>query len=66
MPRVHIKYYKLPNTCGKCKFIGRYKDGPYVRNPHCCCELLWQLEEEEHRVREDTLYDECPLKNLTD
>lgn len=54
----------VPETCGKCRHIGRYKDGPYARNPHCCCELIWRLYEEDYRVKENTLDPNCPLKRM--
>ena len=54
----------VPETCGKCKHIGRYKTGIFARSPHCCCELMWQLCDEEYRVKEDILDRNCPLKKL--
>lgn len=58
------EYFKVPNTCGECRFISHYKYGPYARNPHCCCELMWTLEEVDYKVKEDRLDENCPLKDL--
>lgn len=59
-----FKNFTPPTTCGKCKFLGRYSEGPFVRNPHCCCELMFDLYDEDYRVKEDTLDKNCPLKDL--
>ena len=58
--------FKVPNTCGECNFIGVYEDGPFHRNPHCCCELLWLLEQEEYRVNKNSLDPNCPLTKITE
>lgn len=54
----------VPKTCGECRHIGHYKTVPYARNPHCCCELMWHLCNEDYKVREDSLDINCPLKKL--
>lgn len=56
---------ELPETCGKCRFIGHYEDGIYSRNPHCCCELYWDLHQEEIRVDKNSRDERCPLKLLS-
>ena len=53
----------VPNKCRECKNIGSYTDGPYRRNPHYCCELIWRLFELDYKVDPDTLDPNCPLKN---
>jgi len=58
MVKINIK---KPSTCGECKFIGAYTNGPFARNPHYCCELIWDLQEEDYRVNPDELDDNCPL-----
>ena len=52
---------KMPKGCGKCAFIGAYIDGPFKRNPHYCCELMWQLFKTDYRVSPETIDDKCPL-----
>ena len=64
MPKIIFEDFKIPNTCGECKFIGRYESGVYARNPHCCCELMWRLKEEDYRVNKNSLDTNCPLKAL--
>ena len=54
---------KTPTKCGACKHIGNYTSGPYARAPHHCCELRWQLFEDDYRVDPDTLDENCPLKS---
>lgn len=51
-------------SCKECKHIGDYTTGVYGRNPHYCCELIWNLFEEDYIVDPDTIDDKCPLKNL--
>ena len=43
-----------PNKCRECKHIGSYTVGPYARNPHYCCELIWRLFELDYKVDPDT------------
>ena len=50
-----------PKKCGDCKFIAHYKHGPYARNPHSCCELIWFLRGDDYRVDEDKLDLGCPM-----
>ena len=64
MKKVALKDFKIPNTCGECKFIGHYETGPWARNPHCCCELMWDLKEEDYKVDKNSLDEDCPLKVL--
>ena len=61
-PLVDMGDFKFPSTCGECNFIGHYKDGPYRRNPHCCCELIWRLRGEDYKVNENSLDEGCPLR----
>lgn len=62
MSRIVFEDCEIPETCGKCEHIGRYEASPYARNPHCCCELIWQLKKEEYRVNKNSLDKNCPLK----
>lgn len=55
---------KMPTKCSKCKHIGNYTKGPFARNPHYCCELIWQLLYEDYKVNPETLDEKCPLKIL--
>ena len=59
-------YFKTPNTCGECGFIGHYETGIWKRNPHCCCEFIWQLKEEDYKVDKNSLNENCPLKILSE
>lgn len=54
---------KIPDKCRECKHVGAYTSGPYARNPHHCCELIWRLFETEYKVNPDTLDSCCPLKH---
>ena len=54
---------KIPSNCGRCKHIGNYTSGPFARNPHHCCELIWELFEEDYRVDPKELDENCPLLN---
>lgn len=54
----------LPKTCGECKFIGYYEEGIWSRNPHCCCELMFDLYDEDYKVDKDSMDENCPLKDL--
>lgn len=56
--------YTKPRICDKCVFIGHYEEGPFARNPHCCCELQWLLHEEDHKVNPNSMDEECPLKEV--
>lgn len=62
MSKVTIDDFKVPNTCGECGFIGCYETGPYKRNPHCCCELMYVLKDEDYKVDKNSLDENCPLK----
>ncbi len=63
---ITIDDFSIPNTCEQCNFIGVYEDGPYSRNPHCCCELIWRLKHEDYRVDKNSLDANCPLKVIAD
>ena len=55
---------KLPMKCKECIHVGDYTSGCYRRNPHYCCELVWQLLREDYKVDPDTIDENCPLKNV--
>lgn len=57
---------KLPKTCGECNFIGHYENGLYARNPHCCCELYWDLYKEDFRVDKNKRDKKCPLRQISE
>ena len=59
-----FKDFKIPDTCGECKFIGHYEDGVWARNSHCCCELRYRLYDEDYKVDKNSLDKNCPLKDL--
>lgn len=61
MKKPHI--IKMPKSCGKCRFCGAYTEGVWSRNPHYCCELRWDLYEEDYRVNPNTIDENCPLKD---
>lgn len=65
MSKVTLEDYKMPNTCGECKFIGRYETGIWSRNPHCCCELIWRLKNEDYKVDKNSIDQNCPLKIIS-
>lgn len=54
----------IMTSCKECEHIGNYTDGVYSRNPHYCCELIWELFEEDYKVDPDTIDEKCPLKNI--
>lgn len=66
MSNITLNDFEIPATCDKCGFIGRYEGGLYVRNPHCCCELIWQLKGEDYKVDKNSLDENCPLKMLNE
>ena len=47
MQRIIFEDFKIPKTCGECKHCGHYETGAYARNPHCCCELIWEVQRED-------------------
>lgn len=53
----------IPTKCGECQFCGDYTAGPYARNPHYCCEMIWTLIKEDYKVDADTIDEKCPLKD---
>lgn len=63
MKKVIFEDFKIPDTCGECEYIGYYENGIYARNPHCCCELIWELKMEDYKVNKNSLDKNCPLKN---
>lgn len=54
---------KIPNSCKECRHVGAYTTGPFARNPHYCCELIWELHDEDYKVDPDKIDPECPLNN---
>ena len=62
MPRIVFEDVEIPKTCDECKYIGHYESGLFARNPHCCCELIWQILKEDYRVNKNSLDQDCPLK----
>jgi hypothetical protein len=54
---------KIPKKCNDCKCIEHYKYGPFARNPHSCCELMWHLFELDYRVNPDYRDAHCPFNN---
>lgn len=62
MAKIIFDNVKIPDKCNNCKHIGHYETGPFARNPHCCCELIWRFTEEEVKVDKNSLYEYCPLK----
>ena len=57
---------ELPKKCAECLFIGHYEKGCFSRNPHCCCELHWWLNDDDFKVDKNTRSENCPLKPLSD
>ena len=53
-----------PKTCKKCEHVGDYTTGEYRRNPHYCCELIWDLFKEDYKVDPNTIDEKCPLNNI--
>ena len=66
MQTVTLDDFKVPNTCGECRFIAHYNTGAYARNPHCCCELMWYIKSEDYKVDENSLDEDCIIKFLVD
>lgn len=64
--KVYVESKYIPEKCSKCKFIGHYENGMYSRNPHCCCELYWDLHQDEIRVNKNSRDERCPLQSLAD
>ena len=54
----------VPDKCDDCKWIGKYETGPYIRDPHCCCELIYKLQDEDYRVNKNTVDENCPLRTM--
>ena len=54
----------VPDKCDDCKWIGRYEKGLYARHPHCCCELIYKLQDEDYKVNKNTIDKNCPLKAM--
>lgn len=57
-------FYVIPSKCKECKFCRGYTEGPWVRNPHHCCELMYHLYDADYKVNPDTIDKNCPLKTL--
>lgn len=49
--------------CSECSRSRHYYTGPYARNPHYCCELMFWLFNEDYKVDPDTVDKNCPYKN---
>lgn len=62
MAKIIFEDIKIPRTCGECEHIGHYETGVYARHPHCCCELIWELQHMDYRVDKNSLDKNCPLK----
>lgn len=62
MARIIFEDIKVPRTCGECEHIGCYESGVFACNPHCCCELIWELQHMDYRVDKNSLDENCPLK----
>lgn len=62
MSKIIFENVEVPKTCGECEHCGHYETGAYARNPHCCCELIWELQKEDYRVDKNSLDEDCPLK----
>lgn len=56
----------IPKTCKKCNCCATYDSGYYSRNPHCCCELMYVLFEEDYKVDPNKLDSNCPKLKLKD
>ena len=54
---------KMPSKCKECRFVGAYLGGVWARNPHYCCELIYDLYEEDYKVNPDIIDKKCPLVN---
>ena len=52
---------EMPSKCKECSFVGAYLSGVWARNPHYCCELIYDLYKEDYKVDPDTIDEECPL-----
>ena len=59
----HKKTTIIPETCENCRHIGDYTCAPYKRDPHYCCELIWQLFEQDYRVDPKILDEKCPFRH---
>lgn len=62
MPKIIFENIEIPKTCGECEHCGHYETGVYARHPHCCCELIWELQREDYKVDKNFLDENCPLK----
>jgi len=62
MPKIIFEGIEIPKNCNECEHIGHYENGLFSRNPHCCCELIWQLKHEDYKVDKNSLDENCPLK----
>ena len=62
MARIIFENVEVPKICGECEHCWHYETGVYARNPHCCCELIWELKREDYKVDKNFLNEDCPLK----
>ena len=53
----------MAERCKECSHVGAYTTGPFARNPHYCCELIWELFKIDYKVLPDIVDPKCPLKN---
>ena len=58
------KEVKIPTRCSECRHIGDYTTGLFKRNPHYCCELIWNLFKQDYRVNPKELDENCPYLNM--
>lgn len=50
-------------TCAKCRNLGDYYHGYFMRDPHYECELEWHLTGWEKRLNDiSKVPDDCPIK----
>ena len=52
-----------PTSCKECNCSQAYTSGPYVRNPHYCCELIWKLFNCDYKVDPDEVDENCPYRD---
>ena len=52
-----------PDICRECEHICGYTTGCFSRNPHYCCELIWELFRQDYKVDPDALDKNCPYRN---
>lgn len=52
-----------PASCKECNCSESYTSGPYYRNPHYCCELIWRLFDCDYKVDPDKVDENCPYRD---